>query len=254
MDIFEQPQPPQIQYVNSTHATHTSSSIIPCAVAGVDDFGSHIPSAFHLLSCGHIVVVDEGDKRCGRNCQHAAAWVASVQATEKDPVHAAQAHQIVCPPLTTTQSFDLLYCEVCQGIPFNRYKFLTTTEAPSILRRSFALTRPMMQSMLGLDHLQVHAMLSSLVFSRNSQDCDWRHIHQLLCGHEVYAPMRASCGYNCGCFKGCTGALASMTGRNSDVIVCQECVTRAELVYQRFSRFEVHIGENVDSGYVTAGR
>ncbi|KAH7066581.1 hypothetical protein BKA63DRAFT_557272 [Paraphoma chrysanthemicola] len=143
MDIFEQPQPPQIQCDNDTHATRASRSIVPCAVVGVDGFSSYIPGAFHLLSCGHIVVVDEVDKRCGRNCQHAAAWVASAQAAEKDPVYAAQALQVVCPPLTTTQSFDLLYCEVCQGIPFDRYKFLTKTEGPSILRRSFALTRPM---------------------------------------------------------------------------------------------------------------
>jgi hypothetical protein len=161
MDIFEQPQPPQIQCDNDTHATRASRSIVPCAVVGVDGFSSYIPGAFHLLSCGHIVVVDEVDKRCGRNCQHAAAWVASAQAAEKDPVYAcvyhilgdlrgtlliqcsAQALQVVCPPLTTTQSFDLLHCEVCQGIPFDRYKFLTKTEGPSILRRSFALTRPM---------------------------------------------------------------------------------------------------------------
>jgi hypothetical protein len=50
---------------------------------GIDDRGDKISGVFHLLSCGHIVAVEERNKRCGRNCQHAAAWAASHQAVRK---------------------------------------------------------------------------------------------------------------------------------------------------------------------------
>jgi hypothetical protein len=37
----------------------------------MDGLGGSTPGAFHLIECGHILIVDDSDRRCGRNCYHA---------------------------------------------------------------------------------------------------------------------------------------------------------------------------------------
>jgi hypothetical protein len=55
---------------------YAPSAIRPCATH-VDDSGNTVAGLFHLLSCGHIVGVEDYDQRCGRNCQHAVTLVAT---------------------------------------------------------------------------------------------------------------------------------------------------------------------------------
>jgi hypothetical protein len=164
----------------------------------------------------------------------------------------AQVVQSIFPPISTTQTFDTLYCEICHGIPFDRYRILTMTEEPSPLRRSLALTRPVLQSAFALDDTQVHALLCSPFFNPHSYGFDWRNVHHLLCGHEVYTASIRPCAYNCSGYQGCHGGTGSSSERDIDAIVCQECVARAELVYQRFARFQAPAQDGVDSGYVTS--
>jgi hypothetical protein len=37
----------------------------------MDGLGGSTPGAFHLIECGHILIIDDPDLRCGRNCYHA---------------------------------------------------------------------------------------------------------------------------------------------------------------------------------------
>jgi hypothetical protein len=83
MKRFDQPKPLQEQHHSHPHPADVASAIVPCAAVGIDDRGDKIPGVFHLLSCGQSVAIDELNKRCARNCQHAAAWAASHQAVRK---------------------------------------------------------------------------------------------------------------------------------------------------------------------------
>ena len=157
------------------------------------------------------------------------------------------------PDITATQNIDVLYCETCNGIPFDRYKLMTTTEEPSSLRRSLALTRPMLQSTFGLDYEQVNALLCSPFFNPNHEAFDWKNRHHLRCGHEVWSVPTRPCASNCIDGSGCRGAIFPRNERQGDAILCQECVARSELVFQRYAKLEAVMGGSVDSGYVTPG-
>jgi hypothetical protein len=67
--------PPQ-QHLDYPYQDYIPGAITPCATH-VDVAGKVVTSLFHLLSCGHIVAVDDRDQRCGRNCQHAVTLAAS---------------------------------------------------------------------------------------------------------------------------------------------------------------------------------
>ncbi|KAI4944413.1 hypothetical protein J4E86_009471 [Alternaria arbusti] len=43
--------------------------IRPCTGL-VDDHNRIAPNMFHLLDCGHVVVIDGSDTRCGSNCRY----------------------------------------------------------------------------------------------------------------------------------------------------------------------------------------
>jgi hypothetical protein len=57
--------------------------IEPCAIV-YDEAGKEVCGVFHLLTCGHIVAIDEKkDLRCGRNCEHAASTFRALTEDEK---------------------------------------------------------------------------------------------------------------------------------------------------------------------------
>jgi ribosomal protein L37E len=212
--------------------------------------------AFHLLTCGHIISIQDHNRRCGRNCQHTVASMASAGEGQ------VQLHKPLLTPLTThspklyipqisiTQSIDVLYCEVCYGIPFERYKLLTSKEAPSTLRTAFSLTRSMLQSTFAVHLDNVNALLCSPVFDRSQVPFHWQYAHRLRCGHVVLSVNSRPCAANCSDGSSCRDKsfpwqeelaerLEEGPGeRLGDVIFCQECIARAELVHERFARLE----------------
>jgi hypothetical protein len=74
MDEEYHPQPLN-GYVYSAHG-YIPGIIEPCATL-VDEHGEKVCNVFHLLTCGHIIALDEKDQRCGTNCQHTATLIAS---------------------------------------------------------------------------------------------------------------------------------------------------------------------------------
>jgi hypothetical protein len=54
---------------------------------------------------------------------------------------------------------------------------------------------------------------------------------------------------------GCRGASSydgHYDGRETDAILCHECVTRAELVFRRYAKLEEEPRDGEESGYVSA--
>ncbi|KAF2024149.1 hypothetical protein EK21DRAFT_118067 [Setomelanomma holmii] len=231
MGQLGQPQPSQPQPLGL---------IIPCATIGEDDFGNNLSGVFHLLSCGHIVAIDQSDRSCGCNCRHAATWAASMQANLSFGDNDLPPVPSIFPPFGATQHYDVLYCETCHGIPFNRYKLPSTTEEPSLLRRCLAVTRRILQSTLAIDEMRVNAMLCSPFCNPNRDDVARMYHHDLLCGHRVYTATLRSCAYNCAAsHTGCSGYAVPLGMREADAILCQECVARAELVHRRWNTCQV---------------
>jgi hypothetical protein len=229
--------------------------IKPC-VAFNENSTRQACGAFHLLTCGHIVSIQDDNRRCGRNCQHTGASMASAGEGQ------VQLHEALLTPLTTrspklyipqisdTQSIDVLYCEVCYGLPFECYKLLTSKETSSTLRTALSLTRAMLQSALALHLDDVNALLCSPVFDRSQVPFHWQYTHRLRCGHVVLSvnarPCAANCSDNLSCWdksfprseETAEGLEEGPGERLADVIFCQECIARAELVHERFARLE----------------
>jgi hypothetical protein len=122
------------------------------------------------------------------------------------------------PSLSPTGAADNLHCIVCNGIPFDRYRLMTTTEKPSTLRRTLALTRQLLQSTLEIKADGVDAILCSPFFN----------------------------------YPGCRDA-ASRDERQNDLMYCHECVSRADPVFQRYTYLEQVTRAGVASGYVISG-
>ncbi|CAO2652466.1 Nn.00g007490.m01.CDS01 [Neocucurbitaria sp. VM-36] len=157
--------------------------------------------SYHMLNCGHIIVVDENDGRCGRNCQRVADWALAVSANAdgilngtntvifEGPVPAMD----ILPQVSDTQLHDTLYCEVCSGIPFERYitmhppedPFNLMANTPDRLRRCFALTRELLKSTADLDDEHMDSLLCRPFFNPGHEAFDWKNTHFLRCGHEV---------------------------------------------------------------------
>ncbi|RAR07780.1 cytochrome p450 3a10 [Stemphylium lycopersici] len=135
------------------------AAISPCSTIP-DAHGTIQPSLFHLLSCGHVVAIDEPDRRCGQNCHHATEW-------------AAAAHN------------DKLYCEVCNGIPIDSYKIMNSPSNEffpnpnPVLRRCLALSREVIVAALTLPARRVEDLLAPVFPVPQCRP------HELLCGHRV---------------------------------------------------------------------
>ncbi|KAF1914465.1 hypothetical protein BDU57DRAFT_478585 [Ampelomyces quisqualis] len=212
-------------------------AIEPCATF-FDESGAKAPGRFHLISCGHLVAVVESDRRCGRNCHHAFTLAnAQTAASDSQNRHIASYHSLSD---ITTQAFDLLYCETCNGIPVDRYKIMKPSEGSSQLRRAVALTRPVLSGALMLQDHQIDATLCSPVFRANQEFCSEHTFHKLLCGHLVLSMSQRFCASNC------VDSLHGSSIRQSDAIVCLECVTRAEMIFQRYARLQERAKSGVD--------
>ncbi|KAF1844163.1 uncharacterized protein K460DRAFT_159380 [Cucurbitaria berberidis CBS 394.84] len=224
---------------------------------------------FHLLSCGHLIAIDEIDRRCGRNCQHATEWASSNANNIMNPV----AHEIpnladnLLPPVSATQAHDSLYCEVCTGIPYDRYIIMHPPKdffdldpsfypripdpydtTPKYSRRCIALTRPLLNSEFSLDNEQTESLLSRPFFHLSREALDWMNVHYLMCGHQVWCAPTRPCASNCNNHPQCKVMICLGDQRQSDAIFCQECVGRAELVYARYARIEKSREEMGDPG------
>jgi hypothetical protein len=151
------------------------------------------------------------------------------------------------PPESTTQLHDTLYCEVCTGIPFDRYR--TMHPPPSemmkttwpVLRRSLSLSRPLIAVATSSPDAVVNALLCSPFFNRNLKHFDPKTTHILRCGHEVVCTNARPCAVNCALenVEGetvCRGERTVRDQRLRDAIYCQECVMRAEFIYTRYER------------------
>jgi hypothetical protein len=150
-------------------------------------------------------------------------------------------------------SMDDLYCETCGGIPIDRYQRMQPLDHPKRLRQSYALTRAVLVSALGIDEYQLDAMLCSPLFSTNLPDFDWRSTHKLCCGHLVFSAPIRPCASNCALGSGCQSSLEPLNWREGDAILCQECVLRSDSVFKKFAKVEQATKSPEDSGYGSAG-
>jgi hypothetical protein len=158
------------------------------------------------------------------------------------------------PPISPMQHQDALYCEICNGIPMDRYK---TMHPPSnelfpniypVLRRCLALSRPLIAAATDLPDAGVESLLCGPLFSRHHQGFDYNHTHMLQCGHEIWSELTRPCGYNCISDRPCWGSMFHRDEKRQDAIICHECVMRAELVYMRYKRMDLAIKSIVYEG------
>jgi hypothetical protein len=156
------------------------------------------------------------------------------------------------PFLSPAGAADDLNCIVCNGIPFDRYRLMTTTEKPCTPRRTLALTRHLLQSTLETKDGRIDAILCSPFFHSNQEGFDLGNTHYLRCGHDVWSAQIRPCASNCSLYPGCGNAV-SRDERQNDLMFCRECVSRADLVFQRYTDLEQVTRAGVESGYVIAG-
>ncbi|KAF1835827.1 hypothetical protein BDW02DRAFT_596930 [Decorospora gaudefroyi] len=244
------------QVVNTTSAPaepYIPSAIDPCSI-----MTNGQPSLFHLLTCGHIVAVDEHDRRCGANCLHAAVWVATPDETNTSPgfrdtvpndaefLFTMQSYiprpyipvlEKMVPAVTPKQLGDDLYCEVCNGIPFERYIIMfppasefDSTKTNPRLRRCLSLTRPIIAAATDLPDTVVQALLCSPFVRSDYWQYLGGHAHTLRCKHTVWSKEPRRCGCNCVCGE----TVMISAGTAGGVVICDECVFRAELVTRRW--------------------
>jgi hypothetical protein len=129
---------------------------------------------------------------------------------------------------------------------------MTTTEKPSTLRRTLALTRQLLQSTLEIKADGVDAILCSPFFNYNQEGFDLENKHYLRCGHEVWSAQIRPCASSCSLYPGYRDA-ASRDERQNDLMYCHECVSRADPVFQRYTDLEQVTRAGVASGYVISG-
>ncbi|KAI4701884.1 hypothetical protein J4E89_010403 [Alternaria sp. Ai002NY15] len=162
--------------------TSAIRTIRPCS-GTVDDHGRTAPNMFHLLDCGHVVVIDGSDTRCGSNCRYPING-ANPQFSEtlvKSPT-APRLISILATDFRPRQ--EPLYCEVCQGIPVDHYLF------QKYRRRSLALTRGEIVAALQIPNDLVDNILAAPFPNPDLQE------HNLHCGHKVYCVAQQPCGQN----------------------------------------------------------
>ncbi|KAJ6192494.1 hypothetical protein J3E72DRAFT_203388 [Bipolaris maydis] len=161
---------------------------------------------FHLLTCGHIVTIDHPDQRCARNCHHTLS-------TPLPPSPSAFQE-----PQYTYAHTDTLYCEVCTGIPFDKYYTMLPPTSTSFPRRCLALSRAIIAAATMLPAPAVEELLCPVLYVPG------RVPHELKCGHRVWCVPERRCGVNC----------RDMGWKGVDGVVCAECVGRGERVYRRY--------------------
>jgi hypothetical protein len=122
--------------------------------------------------------------------------------------------------VSRSQHHDTLYCEVCTGIPFDRYYIMFPPSEHPLFRRCIALSRPIIAATTLLPAHAVESLLCSVLYSAGSAT------HDLRCGHRVWCQTKIFCGVNC---REGDGAV-----KLDHVVYCGECVGRADWVYARY--------------------
>ncbi|EUC42656.1 hypothetical protein COCMIDRAFT_102892 [Bipolaris oryzae ATCC 44560] len=193
--------------------------ITPCS-ATLNPHSFALPNLFHLLTCGHIVTIDDTDRRCAHNC-HRTTATTSRPSEFPEPQYTNSADEITFTDTATNIYPDTLYCEVCTGIPFDRYYIMFPPPGPSLLRRCLALSRAIIAATMILPALAVDEILCPVLYVPG-------HVpHELRCGHRVWCMLERWCGVNCSdCREG--------RWKGLDAVVCEECVGRGERVYERY--------------------
>ncbi|KAF2247029.1 hypothetical protein BU26DRAFT_339903 [Trematosphaeria pertusa] len=232
--------------------------IEPCAV-DVEER----PQAFHLLTCGHIVAVDAEDKRCGLNCLHVETWRTEMQKSQKEEeidlgtgltlqqaISSTRPPNVFVPHVSHRQANDLIYCEMCHGIPVWSFNMLRPAAR---YRRAVALTRNVIQYYTSYSPAQVESLLSPLFYNPNHIPFDWKNTHILRCGHEVWSEPTRPCSSSCSDAPSCRGRIFPRNEKQPDAILCKECTLRAETVYVRYAT-ATHRGAGgsgpVQNGYI----
>ena len=90
-----------VDYTGYPFHEYVPTTVEPCAP--IANGLATQSGSFHLLSCGHIIVVDENDRRCGRNCQRVADWASMVSANGNGISNATR------PTRPNTVTFEMYY-------------------------------------------------------------------------------------------------------------------------------------------------
>jgi hypothetical protein len=109
-----------------------------------------------------------------------------------------------------------------------------------------ALTRPVLQGALMLPYNQIDAMLCLPAFRVDQECCSDDIFHKLRCGHLVRSMLLRSCASNCIDSLHGVGIFSVSRDRQSDAIMCLECVTRAERIFQRYERLRATMARGAD--------
>jgi hypothetical protein len=107
-----------------------------------------------------------------------------------------------------------------------------------LLRRCLVLSCPLIATATSLPDAGVESLLCGTVFDRNHETFDYSNTHLLRCSHRVWCTPARPCGYSCVDGQPCQGSILLRDEKEKDVIICQECVMRAELVYTRYERMD----------------
>jgi len=235
-------------------AHYQPTRIEPCAIDQ-----QHRSQPFHLLTCGHIVAVDAEpmDNRCGLNCLHVQTWMtmATIHKKAEDVdlrpgitlrsgLTTSALHEPILPPLTQNQARDYLYCETCQGLPIRSY-FMSHPNHP--FRRSLGITRPVIEYFAGVAQEGIACTLAKLFMNPLGYDYDPKLTHNLRCGHHVYVDPCRPCAANCCDALPCHSRNEQYNCKMGDAIICNECVYRAELVYERYIQAQDTIASYVSA-------
>lgn len=230
----------------------TPTDISPCGFITISVEDREAPSAFHLLSCGHIIYVDDQDQTCGPNCYRIQARKDSVARVThhdhapKDPwdhLFVQTTAAVLTFPSTSSRNDAklTLYCATCNGIPFDRHKVLSartsngdfTITTPD-MRRCLALTKYTLDLLVSPRLLVPHRPLSDLAVNYFPSSLDSDTVHTLACNHEVVSYPPRPCAINCRSTCSQSASTPSNQARHLDAIICQECIFRAELVFKRW--------------------
>ncbi|KAF2008910.1 hypothetical protein BU24DRAFT_428902 [Aaosphaeria arxii CBS 175.79] len=202
----------------NVYRQYVPTGILPCAISAT------YMGAFHLLRCGHIVAVCDDNHQCARNCLHVVLTLgAGHEAFHK---HIKQ---------------DELVCPSCFKISFSTLKAnFHDTPLVKALRPTVSLTRSLLKRLVPAlsdkDFLpnQYGGLLSAQYTNPNQDFLDYRQIHHLSCGHEVWAlPMRP-CAANCRKTNPmCKSHGFPQNATQADAIICSECMLKAEMIEDR---------------------
>jgi hypothetical protein len=149
--------------------------------------------------------------------------------------------------LPEVQRPDFLYCEVCQGIPWDNYRRMqppsddlprSTIPMP---RRCIGLTRGEIVAAIRVPQVGVEALLASPF---PSSDC---YAHNLCCGHRVWCAYSRNCARNCNDDWPCNeDGVRRLLMKQADIIFCEECVFRAERVHAKWEAAAAARGVSLD--------